>query len=82
MKRILAKPDKDAIIRFYRLANYPDAKPLIDLLKEAQGSLNYSWKNVVQDSDIHRLQGAGQVIDEVIEMFEKAEDWLEELKKK
>lgn len=80
MKKILDQVEKETIIRIARLGeSNNDGKALYDLLKKSNEKVNTFLRMSGKD-DFEKYQGAGQVLDEIIELFEKAPEILKNFK--
>ena len=81
MKKLIHTDDPEEIAKLARLLTHSDGQCLLDILERTNAKVNSLWKNILDDNELHRLQGAGLVLDEVIEVMTKAEEWFENLKK-
>ena len=81
MKKLIHTDDPEEIAKLARLLTHSDGQCLLDILERTNAKVNSLWKNILDDNELHRLQGAGQVLDEVIEVMKKSEEWFENLKK-
>lgn len=78
--QVIEKPDDETILRLARLEHNNDAQFLLKLLKSSNEKLNKILRKTGKD-DIQLYQGAGQCLDEVIELFEKASECMQNIKK-
>jgi hypothetical protein len=81
MKRLINVPEREDIAKIARLEHNSDMSRLVEILKDANNNITKMLKESNVDSNIYRLQGAGQVLDEIIEIVEKAKAWVIDIKK-
>jgi hypothetical protein len=82
MKKVIHIPDdKELIAKLARLGSLPEGQALLAILEDADKRINDLWKQAVDDIELHRLQGAGQVVSDLIKDIKDAKEWLENIKR-
>ena len=82
MKMLLNIPDADSLAKIARAATNKDIAFLFDKIRSANNEINKLLRTTKDDIDFRQLQGAGQIVDEIVELLDKSYEWLESLKKK
>jgi hypothetical protein len=70
------------IPKLTQLSENNAGKCLLEVLKEANNKINKGLRAPVEGAHLHRLQGAGQAIDEVIGVIENAREWFDNIQKR
>lgn len=73
-KRLPNPQDSEQAMAIARLRNHQDFKCLGDFLDHANEHIDKILRSRKDDAENHRDQGAGQVIDDLLELFDKAEE--------
>lgn len=79
MKRFMTIPDQEQLTKIVRATTNKDVAFFFEKVKAANVSINASLRQANSEVEIYRLQGAGQVLDEIVEIIDKAEVWLRDL---
>jgi hypothetical protein len=82
MKKLINIDNPEEIAKLARLLTHSDGQCLLDVLERTNAKVNSLWKTPLEDAELHRLQGAGQTLDEVIGVIKNAKEWFENLQKK
>jgi len=78
MKKILNVRNED-IPYLARLPRSTEVAPLIRMVQEADIEVGKLWKKATGEG-LNQLQGIGQLLDELKDVFEKGDDWMNNLK--
>lgn len=79
MKRLEQIGDARQMQGIARLVSHDDFKYLKAFLHQSNQHINGRLRGRCDDSENHRDQGAGQAVDDLLELFDKADEWAEKM---
>jgi len=79
MKRLHKIEDTRQMQGIARMVNHDDFKYVKAFLHQSNQHINGRLRSRTDDSENHRDQGAGQAVDDLLELFDKADEWAEKM---